>query len=263
MNLLLAQFAVENGDVDANLASIFNFVDQASASGADLLVLPEQCTTGMNWDRNRELLQSTGTGIESLREYAVSREIAFCGSFPERVGEKYCANTFYYIDAKGVQLAKYRKTHLFSLFDEGDHVLAGDRFVTVETALGTLGCSICYDLRFPELFRQCVAAGAEVQLLVAAFPHPRLSHWQSLLRARAIENQVYMVAVNQCGKERHTSSVGEVSYFGHSMVVDPWGEVVFEAGEDPGLFEVELDLSQVAAVRAQMPALKDRRTDLY
>ena len=102
-----------------------------------------------------------------------------------------------------------------------------------------------------------------MQLLVAAFPHPRLSHWQSLLRARAIENQVYIVAVNQCGTERHGNSVGEVSYFGHSMVVDPWGEVILEAGEDPGLFELELDLELLASVRAQMPVLKDRRTDLY
>ena len=142
-------------------------------------------------------------------------------------------------------------------------MLAGDKIVTADAGFCRIGCSICYDLRFPELFRKCVLDGTEVQILVAAFPHPRLSHWQSLIRARAIENQVYFVAVNQCGKERIGSAGDEVTYFGHSMVVDPWGEVVFEAGEEPGLFEVELDLAQVRFARERMPALKDRRSDLY
>ena len=263
MNVSLVQLAVNAGDVDANVSFILDCMDQASASGSDLLVLPELSTTGMNWDRNREFLQGSGVGLEPLIAHAAKRGIAFCGSFPERLDNNHCANTFYYFDAHGAEVARYRKTHLFSLFSEADHVFPGDSFLTVETAMATLGFSICYDLRFPELFRKCVLAGAEVQLLVAAFPHPRLSHWQSLLRARAIENQVYIVAVNQCGTERHGNSVGEVSYFGHSMVVDPWGEVILEAGEDPGLFQLELDLELVASVRAQMPVLKDRRTDLY
>ncbi|MGC6455763.1 MAG: nitrilase-related carbon-nitrogen hydrolase [Coraliomargaritaceae bacterium] len=263
MKLFLAQFAVENGNIDSNLKSIYHFLDQASHAGADLLVLPEMCTTGMDWVRNRELADRSEADLKSLIEYAAKRKIAFCGSFLERVDKQHNANCLYYIDTRGVRVTQYRKTHLFSLFNENDHILRGEDIVTADTGLGTFGFSICYDLRFPELFRQCMLEGAVVQILVAAFPHPRLSHWQNLLRARAIENQVYIVAVNQCGQERHGNTAGEVSYFGHSMVVDPWGEVVFEAGEEPGLFEVELDLELVSRVRETMPALKDRRTDLY
>jgi len=120
--------------------------------------------------------------------------------------------------------------------------------------------SICYDLRFPELFRACSERGAEVQLLPAAFPHPRLEHWRVLVRARAIENQCYLISVNQCGTE---GSNAEVCYFGHSMVVDPWGEILFEADEAEGLHCVELDLDRVAAVRKKMGALADRRKDLF
>ena len=260
--LALGQFAINVGDADANIELIIDCMDRASASDADLLVLPEMCTSGLDWAQNKALLPRAEKDLARLTAHAVEKGIAFCGSFLECAGNGEPANTFFYINTQGEVLAKYRKMHLFSLFNENANVAAGNKMVTADNGVFRFGCSICYDLRFPELFRSSMLAGAEVQFLSAAFPHPRLVHWQSLIRARAIENQFYFIAVNQCGTESHMST-GEVSYFGHSLVVDPWGEIVFEAGEAPGLFFVEIDLGLVSRVREQLPALQDRRSDLY
>lgn len=262
MKLALAQISVEKDNVEANLDLILDCMVRAGKGGADLLVLPEMCTTGLNWSRSNESVKGVESALDSLVSRAVDGVIAFCGSFPEAVEGGHFSNTFYYYNSKGDLLGKYRKVHLFSLFGEDRRMFPGDKILTLETDFIRTGCSICYDLRFPELFRRCVLNGAELQILVAAFPHPRLSHWQSLIRARAIENQVYFVAVNQCGMEE-MGQAGEISYFGHSMVVDPWGEVVFEAGEAPGLFFVEIDPGMVKQVREGLPALQDRRPDLY
>lgn len=102
-----------------------------------------------------------------------------------------------------------------------------------------------------------------MQVLPSAFPHPRLTHWQTLIRARAIENQVYFIATNQCSTENHGSDIGDTHYFGHSMVIDPWGEILLEADETAGLYTVEIDVDKVAETRAHMSVLKDRRPDLY
>jgi omega-amidase len=153
--------------------------------------------------------------------------------------------------------------HLFTLFGEEKHVQAGEGLITADTELGRIGCSVCYDLRFPELFRKCALDGAEVQVLPAAFPHPRLVHWRTLVQARAIENQSYFIATNQCGIESHGTTVGEVHYFGHSMVVDPWGEILLEAGEEEGVYLTDIDISLVAKVREHLTALNDRKPELY
>ena len=198
MKLALAQISVETGDVDSNIASILCYMDKIVSEGVDLLVLPEMSTTGMNWNRNKELSGRADSDLKYLSAEAAKRGISFCGSFLEDVGGGLYSNTFYYFNSKGELLGKYRKSHLFSLFGEDTHALAGDEIVTIDTGFVRVGLSICYDLRFPELFRKCLLQGAGLQTLVAAFPHPRLSHWQSLIRARAIENQVYFIAVNQC-----------------------------------------------------------------
>jgi Predicted amidohydrolase len=133
----------------------------------------------------------------------------------------------------------------------------------LDTAYGKVGCAICYDIRFPELFRHSMLNGAVMHLLPAAFPHPRLEHWQTLIRARAIENQFFMIACNQCGVELHSDGVGQTKYFGHSMIVSPFGEVVLEADESESLFVAEIDLDEIAKARKAMTALDDRRPDLY
>lgn len=263
MKLSLAQFEVARADVDANLSRIGELAESASASGADLLCLPEMCTTGFDWAYNRERLASASEDVASVGRLAGQFGIAICGSFLEQTETGQAANCFHYFDAKGEVAARYRKLHLFTLFHEERHVEAGTECVAFDTALGRFGATVCYDLRFPELYRRLTEQGARLHFVPAAFPHPRLEHWRTMLRARAMENQCYVVATNQCGVEGHGSDVGETRYFGHSMVIDPWGEVVTEADESDTVLEVEIDLSQVEAVRKRLSAWDDRRTDLF
>ncbi|MEN8662679.1 MAG: carbon-nitrogen family hydrolase [Lentimonas sp.] len=263
MKLALAQMSVARGEVAVNLEKIVGLVADAASAGAGVVFFPEMCTTGFDWAKNRTLLDSAAETIERLQLLAKEFGIALCGSFLEKTEAGGAANTLYYIEADGSMAAKYRKAHLFSLFHEDEHVEAGQEIAVVDTSLGKVGLSICYDLRFPELFRKCALAGAEIQLLPAAFPHPRLAHWQTLIQARAIENQSFFIAVNQCGFEGHGTDVGKTQYFGHSMVVNPWGEVLYEADESEGVGLVQMDLSEVSATRSKLTALDDRRPELY
>ena len=263
MRVIVAQYEVVRGDPGANLATIGELARGAADAGASVLMLPEMATTGFDWKRNRELLPEADRFLDRLSATAAGSSIALCGSFLERTESGSPANCLVFFGPDGSVSLRYRKVHLFTLFREERHMEAGDRIVSGDTVLGPTGCSICYDVRFPELFRHCMLAGAVVQLLPSAFPHPRLEQWRSLIRARAIENQCFFIAVNQCGPEAHGGRAGEVRYFGHSMVVDPEGEVVFEAGETPGAFPVDLDPEKVARVRGHITALEDRRPELY
>jgi len=172
------------------------------------------------------------------------------------------ANTSVLFDSSGEQVAVYRKAHLFSLLHEERHVSPGNALALVQTPWGKAGLSVCYDIRFPELFRTYALLGAEFVLSPMAFPHPRLEHWRILVRARAIENQMFMIGTNQVGTEDFGPE-GRVTYFGHSCIIDPWGETVAEAGEGEELLTVEIDLDRVAEVRAKMSVFRDRRPDLY
>lgn len=263
MKIAIAQFEVQRGDPTANFETIRKLVTQTKAQGAQAVFLPEMCTTGFDWKRNLELLEDAATHRDQISNLAQEFDIAICGSFLEQTESGQPANTMSYFERSGAVAAEYRKVHLFTLFGEHKHVEAGEQIVTANTEIGRIGCSVCYDLRFPELFRKCALDGAEIQVLSAAFPHPRLAHWRTLIQARAIENQCYFIATNQCGVEGHGSAVGETHYFGHSMVVDPWGEILLEADESEGSLFVDIDVSKVAKTRDRLTALKDRRSELY
>ena len=263
MKIALAQFEVARGNPDANLEKISGFAAESKALDAQSLFLPEMCTTGFDWQKNILLMDEAGSHRDTIAGLAKTFDIAICGSFLEATPLGRPANTLYYFERSGKIAMQYRKAHLFTLFNEERHMEAGDAIVTGDTELGHIGCSICYDLRFPELFRECALKGAEIQVLPSAFPHPRLAHWQTLIRARAIENQIYFVATNQCGVENHGTDTGKINYFGHSMVVDPWGEILLEVGESTGLYTVDIDTEKVADTRAYMSVFKDRRPGLY
>ena len=174
MKISIAQFVVRRGDAIANLARIAELSAEAASFGTDLLCLPEMCTTGFDWASNREHLADASSSIGELKSIAQNHGIAICGSFLEKTELGNAANCFHYIDAEGSLLARYRKLHLFTLFHEERHVEAGNECVVFDTAFGKMGASICYDLRFPELFRRNTEAGALLHILPAAFPHPRL-----------------------------------------------------------------------------------------
>lgn len=263
MKIALAQFEVQRGSPTANLETIRAFAAQAKAEGAEALFLPEMCTTGFDWNRNLELLGDAVAHRACIAKFAQEFDIAICGSFLEQTQSGRPGNALSYFERSGAVAAHYRKVHLFTLFGEHKHVEAGEAIVTADTEIGRIGCSICYDLRFPELFRKCALDGAVLQVLPAAFPHPRLAHWRTLIQARAIENQSYFIATNQCGVEGHGGTVGETHYFGHSMVVDPWGEILLEADESEGVYFADIDSAEVAKTRERLTALQDRRPELY
>jgi omega-amidase len=263
MKIACAQYVVKRSDPAFNLRTIREFVVQTKNAGARALFLPEMCTTGFAWKKYPELAKAEADTITTISDIAKTSQIAICGSFLEQSECAHPANTLFYFNRSGELAAKYRKVHLFTLFGEEKYIEPGNAIITANTDMGIIGCSICYDLRFPELFRECALDGAQIQILPAAFPHPRLEHWRTLVRARAIENQCFFIATNQCGKEVHSSEVGETHYFGHSMIVNPWGEILAEADESEGLIFADIDISVVDETRNQLTALNDRRPDLY
>ena len=221
--------------------------------GADLVVLPELWPQGGfsydTWEDQAEPVD--GPVVEAMRAAASDiGAIVHMGSLVERDGAGRLFNTSVLLGPDGATLATYRKVHLFG-FGEGEPKLmsAGDGVVVHDR----LGLATCYDLRFPEQFRLLLDAGAEVVLLVAAWPAKRVAHWRLLAQARAIENQSYVVACNTAG------SHAGVPMGGQSMVVEPWGAVLAEAGEDEEVLVVDLDPDLVRATRAQFPVLPDRR----
>ncbi|MET8631861.1 carbon-nitrogen family hydrolase [Streptomyces sp. NPDC004074] len=261
MRASLIQFRVDDDEsVDSRRRRAAALVrDQA---GVDLVVLPELWTTGaFAYERfGTEAEPLRGPTYEAMAEAARDAGVwLHAGSIPERGASAGGAddgplyNTSLVFSPSGEPAAFYRKIHRFG-FDKGEAVLmgAGTETVTVRLPETTLGVATCYDLRFPELFRSLVDAGAETLVIPAGWPERRRSHWTLLAQARAVENQAYVLA---CGTAGTHAGVPQA---GHSIVVDPWGEVLGEAGADEEILTVEFDPAKVATTRDQFPALKDR-----
>jgi len=263
VKIALCQMKVAAADPEANLAKAEKFVAEAAAGGCTLICFPEMWTTGFNWHFNASFAPDHGAVAARIGALAAAGGLWIGGSFLELDERSRPANTFVLFDAQGRRAAVYRKTHLFTFMGEERHMAAGERLTAVETPWGKTGLAVCYDLRFPELFRTYALSGVGLCLLPAAFPHPRLQHWRILTRARAIENQMFFAAVNQVGEEAIPRQ-GRTVYFGHSCIIDPWGETLAEAGEDEETLVVaDIDLERVEEIRNRMRVLKDRRPELY
>ncbi|MFH8284978.1 carbon-nitrogen family hydrolase [Streptomyces antibioticus] len=255
MRASLLQVAVNEGEsVELRRRRVAGLVREQA--GADLVVLPELWTTGAfayeEFAREAEPLE--GPTFEAMAEAASDAGVwLHAGSIPERDPEGPLYNTSLVFSPSGQLAAAYRKIHRFG-FDKGEAVLmgAGQELVTVRLPDTTLGLGTCYDLRFPELFRGLVDAGAETFVLPAGWPERRRAHWTLLARARAVENQAFVLA---CGTAGTHAGVPQA---GHSIVVDPWGEVLAEAGPGEEVLTVEFDPARTAETREQFPALKDR-----
>ncbi len=255
-------------DKHQNLKDAENMICEASEKGADLVVLPENMNfMGKGYRYQEEPIPGPTTDfLASLaKEYGIW---IVSGSIPEAEGSMEVPkpkNSLVLIDPAGDLRCKYSKLHLFdvdledgSSFRESDTATQGEDIVVCDTELGRLGFTICYDLRFGELYRLLSLAGAKVIFVPACFAmQTGQAHWEVLLRARAIENGVYIVACNQIGKKHNMTA------YGHSMVIDPWGRIIAEAEDNPGVLMAEIDLSEIEKVRAQIPSLKNRRGDLY
>ena len=210
--------------MDANLAYVRRGPSpRGRRQGANLAVLPEMWSSGFAYRNLNELAVRTEGIVAELLELSRELKLVIVGSMPEPHGDK-VFNTVYVID-NGRLAGVYRKMHLFSLLGEDRAFDGGDSWLLADTSLGKIGVIICYDLRFPELSRRLALEGAQIICVPAQWPKPRQEHWRTLLRARAIENQLFVVACNACGM------IGKLDFFGMSMIIDPKGELLAETGE--------------------------------
>lgn len=255
--LSLGQMDIQFGDPAANFVTVARMVDEAKRRGSELVLFPELWSTGYDLSNVSRYASELDSGVfAEISSLARRVGIHILGSTLSLRGTKYC-NTLTVFAPDGSLLADYSKIHLFRLMDEHKYLCAGDKIRTVDLPFGRSGLAICYDLRFPELFSAHAAAGAVMSFLPAEWPKPRLSHWQTLVRARAIENQMFILACNRVGSD------ADNIFSGHSMAVDPWGEILAEGGDGEELITLSVDLSKVQEARKTIPILQDRRPDVY
>ncbi|MEK0314062.1 carbon-nitrogen family hydrolase [Cohnella sp. 56] len=263
LKLALIQMDIHAGHPDDNYARLAELLERAVSEGdkPDAIVVPEMWNTGYALDEIRSIADAEGVRTKAFisdfsKKYGVN---VIAGSIAESRAALGGAvvNTMYGFDRAGRQIAEYAKIHLFKLMDEHLHLEAGENHGRFELEGVPAGAMICYDIRFPELARKLALEGAKILFVPAEWPHPRLHHWRTLLQARAIENQMYVIACNRSGES------GTTRFFGHSMIVDPWGEVVSEAGEDEMILRAEIDLALTDEVRDRIPVFDDRRPSLY
>lgn len=253
-------------DEERNLSTLEALVSRAAGYGAKLVVTPENTNfLGPHHEKVRRAQPLDGPLGARLSALARRHDLhLLVGSVNEQSEDPTrCYNTSVLYGPDGALIASYRKMHLFDVqvspevsFKESDTIIAGGQPVVAQTALGKIGLSICYDLRFPELYRALVDQGAEILAIPSAFTlMTGKDHWHPLLRARAIESQCYVLAPGQSGKH---DDEGLRHSYGHSMIVDPWGHIVGMSSDGPGLALAEVDLSRIQTVRRGIP-LRDHR----
>ncbi len=265
----VAAIQMTSGHVVAdNLAAAGKLLREAKELGAELACLPENFSfIGLRDADKLQVAEADGEGPvqEFLSDTARALKLWILGGTTVIKGDsaKRVSNTSLLIDADGKRVARYDKIHLFDVsipgrneqYLESTHVTPGREVIVADTPVGRLGLSVCYDMRFPELYRELVSRGAEWLAMPAAFTVPTgRAHWETLLRARAIENLCYVVAPAQWGT--HTS--GRETY-GDTLIVDYWGQVLTRLGKGTGVITAELDLVKQAETRARFPALENRR----
>ncbi len=258
LRISLGQIDVIFGEPAINRQKVEGLAAEAARRGSQVLVLPELWSTGYDLARADRYATPTDAGLFAhVRALARQHQLIIIGSCLSQLGPGQYGNTLTVAMPDGSSGGEYSKLHLFRLMEEERYLTAGTRLGLVDLPWGRCGLAICYDLRFPELFRAYALAGAQLIFLPAEWPQPRLNHWQTLLRARAIENQLFVVACNRVGQ------AGDTRFFGHSCVIDAWGETVIEGGESEMMLTADIDLQEVAAARARIPVFADRRPEVY
>ncbi|MBR3155696.1 MAG: carbon-nitrogen hydrolase family protein [Methanobrevibacter sp.] len=255
-------------DKKANLKKAGSFIADSAHSNADFIVLPEMFNCPYSNDKFVEYGENEHDSctLNTISQLAESYNVyILAGSIPEREGDK-LYNTSYLFDKTGSIIAKHRKMHLFDIdvkgritFKESDVLTAGDDFTIADTDFGRIGIGICYDVRFVELARIMAERGAEILFYPGAFNQTTgPAHWELLFRSRALDNQIFCIGVAPALNI-------DASYhsYGHSIIANPWGEVIAQAGEKEELVICEIDLSEIKKVREELPVLKNKRKDLY
>jgi rfaE bifunctional protein nucleotidyltransferase chain/domain len=238
------QFDIAVGDTATNLHRFDTLLAQLDCAPDTLVVLPEVWAAGFDYPQLEALARKTPLVLEHLQQRAAERTLWFAGSLPEPRDTGKPCNTLFFVGPDGVA-GSYRKHHLFAFWDEDRYFQPGRDTRPMESPHGNVGALVCYDLRFPEISRDQCFAGARVLVVSAQWPMARLDHWQQLLRARAVENQVFVAACNGCGD----SPFGELA--GHSMIVAPDGTILAAAGPGPQAMTAGFDIRALEALRSR------------
>ncbi len=243
--------SLREGDVDGNTEKAEAFLEEAGRSGVSLAILPEMWWTGFSYRRLPSAAARTGGSLEAVGEIARRHGMTVVGGWPELEGGS-IFNTAYVIGGDGKVKGSYRKIHLFHPMKEDRFLSPGDRPVVVDLDFGKVGLLLCYDLRFPELARRLALNGAEMIVVPSQWPEERVEHFWFLMRARAIENQLFVAGANRSGRG------GKVRFGGYSSVIGPRGETLTEGGSHECVTFADIDLEEVSRVRSEICYLDDR-----
>lgn len=259
MKIAIIQTATLLGHPEKNRETLFTYVQQAVKEKIDTVIFPETWNVGFFPENIEEIVEDVkkSESLKWMQEVATSYQINIVGgSIAIKEGEK-LLNRCYVINRQGEVVYYYDKAHLFSPGREPSYFTAGEQNKLFELDGIPCAVQICYDIRFPELARKQALAGAKLLFVPAQWPHPRSNHWVALSKARAIENQLYVVTCNGCGV------AGKIVSCGNSGLYDPWGEELILAGEEEGIHVASIDIPLVEEVRSKIPVFQDRLPLLY
>lgn len=258
MKVAAIQSALVLGEVEQNYALAAEGIEKAAAEGTDIVVLSELWNTSFYPENVYDLADDDGKRSQAFLSAAARKyHVNIVGGSVASVRQGRLYNTTYVVDRQGQVAGTYDKVHLFTPGKEDAVFTAGDRLNVFELDGVKMASIICYDLRFGEWVRMAALAGAKVLFVPAAWPKLRREHWQILNQARAIENQFFVVAVNSCGL------AGDTPFGGTSMLIDPWGKILAQAGAEPAIIQGDLDLSVIDGIRSTINVFRDRRPELY
>jgi len=256
MKISIFQMNAVKESVEKNLAKAEKAAAEAADQGSDILILPEYWATGYDLKNLSSLATSIDTGIFSeISRIAREKKISVIGASPS-IEKGRIFNTAFFYGKDGGLKAKYHKMHLFSIMHENDYFYAGSEPCVFKAEGTKIGIITCFDLRFPELFRRIVLDGAKIVFVPAYWPEPRLEHWRTLLKARAIENLVFVAGSNSATLPNGTE-------FGFSSIIGPRGDVILEAGKEEVFITAEIDINDVNRARKEFPVLEQRRNGEY
>nr|WP_156509868.1 carbon-nitrogen family hydrolase [Rossellomorea aquimaris] len=254
----LAQMDISFGNPEKNKHKVENWIRKASEEGCQIAVLPELWTTGYDLTRIEEIADEEAKDSSAfLSALAIKYSINIVGGSIPCKTKSGVTNTLLVVNQNGKIVKHYSKLHLFKLMDEHHYLLPGNDdglFSLLDTQMAGL---ICYDIRFPEWFRKHVLSGAQVVFVVAEWPNARIDHWQTLLQARAIENQCFVIACNRVGSDPDND------FGGCSLIINPWGKILSKGTTKEELVVGEINLAEVEQVQNKIPIFQDRRPDFY
>jgi predicted amidohydrolase len=255
------QFDVVAGDIAANVASMQAGIEEAVAAGARLCVLPELWSTSFLNSFDDDLFARVKDANQILLKLSKEHSLVIVTSSIEQDGDQ-VFNTAQVVQ-RGEVLGSYRKIHLFSANLEHRYHAAGDQPCVVDTDAGKIGVMLCYDIRFPELSRHYFHQGAEVLVVPGQWPEARAQHWRTLLRARAIENELFVIGCNRTGQEPSLRTDEPVSFPGDGRIIDPMGEILATGNGDAGATLASIELRKVRTMRRVLPIAADLRPEVY